>query len=243
MSGRAPILVFVGALLLATACFVGSAAELAALGREHSAPTALLATLAIAFALAVVVMIRVTIHAEHQLRSMPAPSRPPAATVGRPPKNGPVARAFGILLGAGFVVVLIAITVSLHSSAVRSAETQHHGVSRSAMVVAVHRESHASRYDSWSTYNYDVRLSSPVGAAATTVLNDPSRDDQQYEPGEVTTVLIDPKDVDYAELPGVPVQSKSWVVAPLLFVVLGVGLVILLAVESRKHRRLQAAAG
>jgi hypothetical protein len=238
-AGRGLVFAFAGALLAATACFVGAVAELAALGREHSAPTGLLLGAAIAFSIGAIVLIRVAIHAEHKLRAMPRPA--PAPSVRRPPKNGPMARVFAIVLVLGFVAVLIFMTLSLHASAVKSAETQHHGISRSATVTAVHRESHASRYDSWNTYNYDVQLSAAANGATTTVVNDPSRDFQRYDAGETTLVLVDPKELNYAELPGHPVQSSSWALAPIILAAVFLLTGFLIFVEQRKHHRMKAA--
>lgn len=241
-SSSATVLLFVGALLASLVCFIGAAAELSALGREHQAPTAVLVTACIAFAAGSIVLLRVAIHAEHRARLLsPRPAvTPQPVAVRRPVKNSPIARLIGIVFLAGFVVLLVVITLSMHRDAARSSETQHHGVVRSATIDAVHSEAHATRYDSWTTYDYDVTLAVPVDGRTTTDLHDPSKDFQRFDTGETTSVLVDPKDPGYAELQGHAVQTLTWIAMPITVAACFLVVAIAVGFEERKHRRAAA---
>jgi hypothetical protein len=112
-----------------------------------------------------------------------------------------------------------------------------------ATIASVHKKEHAMKTSSWVTYDYDVTLSQPAGGAAQTVVHDPTKDFQQFQQGGVINVLVDPKQTDYAELPGLRVESKRWYGGPLILGVVFVGLAVLLTYQEIKHRRLKRAAG
>jgi hypothetical protein len=238
--GGGSVVGFIAALIGALVCFVGCAVEVSALGRPHKLATAVLAIVAAAFAVGSFVLVRVAIHLEHGFRGAgpTAPARVAAPATARHPKNGPVSRIVATIAAVGVLVFLVFLTVSLHSAATKSATTQHHGLARSGTVASVHSEDHSTKYDSWTTYNYDVTLSTPIGATSQTVAHDPTKDFQAYDAGEPIHVLIDPHQVSYAELPGSPVQSSSWFWGPLLFGAVLVMLAVLLTREHVKHRRL-----
>lgn len=236
----APTIAFVGAILGATACFVGTTAELSALGRHHSAPSGVLIGIAIAFAVGAIILIRAAIQAEHIMRATLSTLPPTTLMSRRRPKNGPAARYMGVVLILIYFAIAIATTVSLHSAAVKSSETQHHGIDSAGHVVEVFHQSHTTRYDSWTTYNYDVQLTTATDGATATVLHDPSRNFQRYDVGQIAAVLVDPKDLNYAELPGEPVQSSKWVLAPIIFSAGFLLVGVALFVEQRKHRRMQS---
>src|SRR5450755_4216626 len=67
--GPRTVLGAVAALLAATACFVGCATEVSALGSGHSTPAAVLIGAAAGFAAGAVVLVRVAIRLEHRFRS------------------------------------------------------------------------------------------------------------------------------------------------------------------------------
>jgi hypothetical protein len=235
----------VAAILAATVCFVLSIAQISALGREHSAPVAALIGLAALFAIAAALLVWVAIRLEHRFRSSFVPARattpaPHPATV-RHPRNGPASRIISAVIVVGAVVLLALLTLNLHSQASRSQDTQAHGLSRHARVVSVRTINNDTRYDSWITYDYVVALTVPAGTVRTTVVHDPTRDFQEFDPGDSITVLVDPHQLSYAELPGLPVESRWWFVGPLTLGLIFLGLAALLITEEIKHRRLRAA--
>jgi len=245
-AGMGSVFGFVAAILGALVCFVGCAAAVSALGRPHQAPTAALAAVAIGFGVGAVVLVRVAIRLEHRFRSGPPAARAAAPvvepTAARHPRNAPVSRIVAILAIVGVIAFIIALSFSLHSRAARSSYTQHHGLARKGTVASVNSVSHDTRYDSWTTYDYDVTLAAPAGAATHTVAHDPTKDSQQFNQGDPINVLVNPKQLNYAELPGMPVQSSAWFVGPLILSVIFVGLGALITTEQIKHRRLRRAA-
>src|ERR1022692_4580322 len=235
----------VAAMLAATFCFVGCLAEISALGREDNAPTAALIAAAAGFAVAAIILVRVAIRLEHRFRSAQPVARatPPAVrrAQGRHPGNSPATRIIGIAIVIDAAVARTARAVQLHAEAARSSYTQQHGLARQATVEAVHAVSHDTSHDSWTTYDYDVTLAAPAGQVTRTVAHDPTRDFQRFDPGEKVSVLVDPQQPDYAELPGSPVGSSSWFTGPLVLGVIFLGLIALITAEEIKHRRLRPA--
>jgi hypothetical protein len=234
----------VAALLAATACFVGCVAEISALGREHDAPAAALIATAAGFAVAAAVLVRVAIRLEHRFRSARSAARPTPSAVARTrvrrPANSPATRIAGIAIIIGAIVALATLAAGLHSQAVRSSYTQHHGLVRNAAVEAVHPVSHDTSHDSWTTYDYDVALAVPAGTVTRTVAHDPTRDSQRFDRGDTISVLVDPQQTDYAELPGIPVESSWWFAAPLTLAVVFLALAVLITAEEIRHRRRSA---
>jgi hypothetical protein len=243
--GLLTILSPVAALLAATACFVGCLTELSALGREHTAPTAALIAAAAGFAVLAVVLVRVAIRLEHRARAAQPAVRAAPSAGHRPsakrPGNSPLTRIAGVVIIVGAIAALTTLAVQLHSQAVRSSYTQHHGLARRATVEAVRPVSHDTSHDSWTTYDYQVDLAAPADAVAQTVAHDPTRDFQRFNQGDVISVLVDPQQLDYAELPGLPLQSSSWFAAPLILAVVFLVPVVLITAEEVKHRRQRSA--
>jgi hypothetical protein len=238
--GAARVWGLIGAWFGALICFIGAAATASALGRPHKVATVVLAIVAIAFVIGVVVLVRTAIVLEHSLR-LQAPAQRSATTAhpvaARHPKNGPASRIFAGVALLAVIAFLVFISVSLHSKASRSALTQDHGLPRTGTVTAVHSVDNSTRYDSWTTYNYDVTLSSPVDQSIHTVVNDPTKDVQNFNKGDSIHALVDPKNPDYAELPGHPVQSSRWWLAPLCIGGIFLALLIFLGYEEIQHRR------
>jgi hypothetical protein len=104
-------------------------------------------------------------------------------------------------------------------------------------VTQVHRIHHSSRTSSYNTYEYDVALSNPVNGRDTTRVHDPSQNRRDFFTGEPITVLVDPKQPSYAEIPGMPAISSKWWISIVtiggVFVLVG-GFV---AWEQKRHRR------
>jgi hypothetical protein len=264
--GAPTVLGAVAALLAATACFVGCATEVSALGSGHSTPAAVLIGAAAAFAVGAVVLVRVAIRLEHRFRatgpaaraggtgsqaagtgSQAAGSGSRAApsvgrrVPGRHPRNSPVTRIAGIVIIIGAGVTLTAITFQLHSQAALSSYTQRHGLARDATVEVVRPVNHGTSHDSWTTYDYDVALAVPAGPASRTVAHDPARDFQRFSPGAKISVLVDPRQPGYAELPGIPVESSWWFAVPLTLTVIFLAPAVLITVEEIRHRRRRSA--
>jgi hypothetical protein len=239
-SGLGLVFGAIGAMLGATACFVGCVAVLAALGREHSAPTALLLLVAVGFAAGAILLMRLAMRLEHRFMSSTPPvarARRATPTPARTPQQARVTRIVGTVLAVGAVAGLGALTVSLYSAAQLSSYTQHHGLSRQGVVTRVYTRDHYTRYDSWTTYDYDVALAVPAAGRTSTRLHDPSRDTQNFDVKDAVTVLVDPKQPGYAEVPGRELQSRWWFLGPLFFALLFLGLATLLVYEEIKHRR------
>jgi hypothetical protein len=257
--GPGTVLGAVAALLAATACFVGCATEVSALGSGHATPAAVLIGAAAAFAAGAVVLVRVAIRLEHRFRS----AGPPARTAGsgaraagsgsraapsavrrasaRHPRHSPVTRIAGIVIIIGAGVLLTVIAFQLHSQAALSSYTQQHGLARHAIVEDVHPVNHGTSHDTWTTYDYDVTLAVPAGPAARTVAHDPTRDFQRFSQGDRISVLVDPRQPGYAELPGIPVESSWWFTIPSALAAIFLLPVVLITIEEIRHRRRRSA--
>ena len=140
-----------------------------------------------------------------------------------------------VILGAG--AVLIAGSVVAHGDAARTSYTQAHGVRRAAHVLS---EDTSTGRDPTSTLA--VQLSGPVNGHGMTTVH--IQGTPTYSPGALVTVVVDPQDPGYAELPGAPYTSSGqWKV--LLGLGLGLPLmiptimVISVLLQSRSQRRLR----
>jgi len=92
-----------------------------------------------------------------------------------------------------------------HANGVRSAYTQAHGVRQTAQVISEDIGSGRNR-----TSTLAVRLGVPVDGDNTTTVHVADAA-PTYSPGASVTVLVDPQDPGYAELPGSPfVSSRQW---------------------------------
>jgi len=143
-----------------------------------------------------------------------------------------IAMLIVLFIGAVFIIV----SVALRSSAARSSFVQAHGVRREAVILNVDNIVHTSTSTTGSgsakhtvtstTYTADVlvRLADPVDGQARTTVHVP-----RYEtdgPGGTLTVLVDPDDPGYAELPGSP---STPAVLPAIFLAVGAFLVVVAA--------------
>jgi hypothetical protein len=243
---RSRVFYLVGALLGAAICFIAAAAGASALAHPHKAPTVVLAIVTAACTLGAAVLGRVAIGVEHRLRGghmevAPAESVS-SPSVGHHPKDGPISGLTTSVVNVGLLVFLTFITVNLHAKAVRSVFTQHHGVSRTGTVESVRDIEHYSRAGSWHSYKYGVRLSAPVGAQIDTVVDDPTKGTQQFSSGNSISVLVDPHQLGYAEIPGQPSVSPFWFVAPLVTGAVFIGFIAFTSYERTRHRRRRSSA-
>ncbi|MGH3164509.1 MAG: hypothetical protein ACRDN0_01275 [Trebonia sp.] len=159
------------------------------------------------------------IHCEHRLRGLPpgrlaVAAESAHASVPMSWRARPRRRRYGptstIVFGAIFAVigiVMIPLTFSSHAQADKSGYTQSNGVADNAMVTNVDNEKSCGR-SSCTYYAYvTVTLSQPIDGAATATVNIPQN--VSYNSGQVISVLVDPKDPGYAELPGRPYATNS----------------------------------
>ena len=141
-----------------------------------------------------------------------------------------IAAVFGVA-----TVGLAVGSVSTHSQGVRSAFVQSHGVRAAAVVDSVDNTQHCSRSGCNYTAAVIVTLKAPVRGAGTTVVHYPDYSDLLS--GESVVVLVDPRQTDYAELPGVKfVNTGDWVVLAIMAIIAA----LLTANEITASRRLFA---
>ncbi len=201
----------------------------------------------------VVACTRWAIHIEHRLRRHQPVAQAfghvdeaaPGAVVARRPirlgrrrrrRYGPVGSSVILALFVAGLIGVIAGAISSHSQALRSSYVQHHGIPVTATVLSVQNTEHCSSRGGCSyTAAIPVGLPSAVQGASTSVVHYPGYSDLLG--GEHVAVLVDPRQLDYAELPGSAFES-SW--AWLLLVGLAVFLAFLVVVQALSMRRLLA---
>jgi hypothetical protein len=154
-----------------------------------------------------------------------------------------------VLLGSA--ASLFVILTAGDAGAARSAYTQAHGVRETATVVQAHNivaEScgggAAGCSDTWSAVVL-VRLPQPVGGRAETSVQVPHK--VSYQPGDTVTALVDPQSLGYAELPGVPMTTKTDVhafIIVLILIIIASGTSVFFCVHWwRRVRRIYMATG
>jgi hypothetical protein len=117
----------------------------------------------------------------------------------------PVVRALLAVVFPLATIGCIAGAVSDHAQAARSAYTQQHGVPEQAHVLSAVNDEHCGRSSCSYTAAISVTLGTPVGGAVTSTVHVNAFTDAL--PGEVLPVLVDPRQPDYAELPGQPFKG------------------------------------
>lgn len=123
----------------------------------------------------------------------------------------------GLLALLGVAATFLGVlTVALHDDGSRSSAVQHHGVRARGVVTAVHAmtvTSDSGRYGTTirvTSYLDDVALASPVRGVRVTTVHAPRF--KVLRKGAGVEVLLDPRDLSYAEIPGAPMTAKSgWV--------------------------------
>jgi hypothetical protein len=134
--------------------------------------------------------------------------------------------AVGVPLLIG--IVFIIVSFATRSEAALSSFVQAHGVRREAVILNVQNEEHhsttttgsgSSRHTTTSTSwtaLVQVSLADPVGGQTRTTVHVPGY--ESASPGDSLTVLVNPNDPTYAELPGSPSTSP---LLPTIFLVVG----------------------
>ena len=132
---------------------------------------------------------------------------------------------------------MIVVSVSEHRDAARTAYTKAHGVRRAARVIS--EDTSTGRHP---TSTVAVRLIRPVNGHDTTTVH--IKGAPTYSPGAPVTVVVDPQDPGYAELPGAPYTSSAqWELpliiglADILVIPFGIGVTVLR--QQRSQRRLR----
>jgi hypothetical protein len=144
--------------------------------------------------------------------------------------------AVGTLLVIG--IAFIGTSFAVRGAASKSAYVQAHGVRREAVIVSVDNQEHRTTHKPGQTgtgYNQKhyaittsytanvlVNLAQPVNGHTQTTVHVPHKDSDK--PGQSVTVLVDPQDPGYAELPG---TADSPPFLPYIF--LGVGILLIVA--------------
>lgn len=152
----------------------------------------------------------------------------------------------GTLVVALFLYALCAlfaaITVSAHAEGVQSSYVQAHGLRENATVISVDNMKSTYKQSTSYTAIVEVQLHQPVNGTTSSFVYVP--DKVNSSPGDEITVLVDPAEPDYSELPGSPdVPSSDWVVALVVAVGTLVGGVLLTRRSVRLFRQRRAARG
>jgi hypothetical protein len=131
-------------------------------------------------------------------------------------------------------VVFLAVSPFLRAQAAHSGFVQAHGVRRAAVVLSVNNIADTStnttgtgsrkRTTTSTSYTAEVavRLASPVNGQALSTVHVPRYDSDA--PGTTLTVLVDPGNPGYSELPGAPSASG---ILPTVFLIVGSALVVI----------------
>jgi len=217
-------------------------------GSASKAHYAIQAVLALALA---AVGTGLAISSEHQWHHLPGGPSPWAANEGwrtsgpdtgssRRGLHAPGSVAFQALLFVGVTIFLLVATLNAYSGAQRSSYTQAHGVSQSAVAdnvqIITNRNSHGH-----VSYTSDITVTirhPAVGDGTATVY---IQGETPIMEGSTFTVLVDPRQPSYAEIPGSPYDTTSdWIAGLLVTIVVGIlaGLVSRRAVLMiLRHRR------
>jgi hypothetical protein len=220
-------LVFAAAVALGGLGFVVESVS----GHEHSG-TRVGQAIGAAVAVALLyVSTRWAIRCEHRLRRGVTAAQDAAAKAMRDARrqqmsrrrhrDGPVALTIVGLIWTGLAIALLAGAVVNVSNAARSSYTQNHGVSVSGTVISADNSTVCSARGGCSySATILVRLSRPVGGVSVTTAHYP--DSTDLVSGEPVTVLVDPKQPDYAELPGHAYTTAiQWILGFALALVMG----------------------
>lgn len=150
---------------------------------------------------------------------------------------GPVSTAITMTVLIGAVVGFTVGAISSYSQGVRSAYVQSHGVTSGGVVDSVDNTQHCSRGGCYYTAAIDVTLSAPVSGTTRTTAHYPGY--SNLVSGEQVSLLVDPKQPGYAELPGSRfVTSWEWILFTVMAVLFaGVALLFVRALRRQLAHR------
>lgn len=171
-------------------------------------------------------------------------SRPTRPVRSRRRDYAPATSAAFLLLFLAVVVACTVLGISVHSDAARTSYVQHHGIRANGTIDSVVNTEHCSKGGCHYTSAILVTLSPAVDGVHTTVVHYP--DSLHASRGEQFTVLVDPKQPDYAEFPGAPFETGTWILLAIIavfFAALAVldGLVLRHELTHRREHRAQLA--
>jgi hypothetical protein len=158
------------------------------------------------------------IHFEHRLRGFPSgkialglsaarDAMPAGLRTPRRRRYGPVSTLISAIVFLGIGIAGACLAVSAHSEAGRSSYTQANGIVDTATVLNVANYQSTGRHTTTYYAKVTVTLQAPVSGKAGTVVNIP--DNVSYTRGQVISILVDPVDPGYAELPGSPYATDT----------------------------------
>jgi hypothetical protein len=231
---------------------VGGNALLAGLGVIHDSSepqgtkTILLAVPWFAIAVACAAT---AIHLEHRLHGFPSGkiaiglsaargTMPAGLRTLRRRRYGPVSTLISAIVFLGIGIAGACFAVSAHSEAGRSSYTQANGIADTATVLGVANYQSTGRHTTTYFAKVTVTLQAPVSGQPSTVVNIP--DNVSYTRGRVISILVDPADPGYAELPGSPYATDTTtaglVISAAVFGIVGAsGIVRAIGMRRRQH--------
>ena len=120
-----------------------------------------------------------------------------------------------VLLVFPLSAVFVVMAVNKHAQAAQSSYVQAHGLRESATVGHVDNKQVDGNY----TATVTVQLQPPVNGTTSSIVHVPHQDNSS--PGDTITVLVDPSQPGYSELPGAPsVTGQDWIVPLVIAVVI-----------------------
>ena len=200
---------------------VGAAGSAAARAKAHESFGADLALAIVSFVI-VLACAAGAVHLEHQLRRHHPTAQAWSGSFTTPRARGPWVRGRGgrryspavmvvqtVIFTGLFVGLVIGVFVD-HSDAVRSSRVQYHGLARVATVESEHNIFHSTRYGGYYTADVSASFQPPIDGQVTTVVHYPGRVSDPT--GTRYSILVDPSDPGYAEIPGSPsTKGSSWI--------------------------------
>jgi hypothetical protein len=189
------------------------------------------------------------IHFEHRLRGFPSgkialglraarDTMPAGLRTPRRRRYGPVSTLISAIVFLGIGIAGACLAVSAHSEADQSSYTQANGIADTATVLNVANYQSSGRHTTTYFAQVTVTLQTPVSGQPSTVVNIPNN--VSYTRGQVISILVDPADPGYAELPGSPYATDTTtaglVISAAVFGIVGVvGIVSAIGMRRRQH--------
>ena len=133
----------------------------------------------------------------------------------RRPRYGPISAGVTTLLFGLIAIGLAVLTVLYHSESDRSSLVQHHGIRATATVFLVGNHVGCTRRVCNDTAEILARFSPPLDGSIGTMVHYPAY--SHLVTGDRITVLVDPTDPGYGELPGAAFErSDSWIIMAIM---------------------------
>jgi hypothetical protein len=238
---------FIGWIVItALACLVALGvavnALLAGIGAIHDSSEPVGAktiVIAVVFFLIAALFAAAAVHCEHRLRGAPpgrfssglsASQASPAGSrrFGRRRRNSPTSLLIAGIVILGLGIGAIALAIGAHAAASKSSYTQSNGIQDSATVDNVSNYSSSGRGGTTYWASIAATLGRPVDGQWTTVVNIPNN--VNYHTGQAISILVDPADPGYSELPGQRYATDSTTagaaIGSLVGLVIGVATII-----------------